>query len=73
MRAIIPNRKRNVITIANGIQSGERTHSQDQPTYPVSLSQMNRIVNIPQKPMPPEEEDDLEDAMVVISCECFFQ
>jgi len=69
--SIIPNRRRNDNSIADGIQSGERTHSHDQLTYPVSLSPMYRIVNNPLKPSPSEEENELENAMVVFSGECY--
>jgi hypothetical protein len=37
----------------NPIHSGERTHSQDQLIYPVSFNPINRMVNIPAKPIPP--------------------
>ncbi len=45
-------------TIANGIQSGERTHTHDQlatAPIPASFNTMNTIASNPLKPIPVEE------------------
>lgn len=40
--------------MAKGIHKGDNTHHQDQDIILVSFSAINRIVNNPQNPIPPD-------------------
>ena len=57
--------KRIEITSDALIQIGESTHHHDQPILPMSFSTMNTIVSSPTKPMPPDDEDEFEFAMLM--------
>ena len=50
------------------IQRGESTHNQDQVITLVSLRPTNNTVNKPVKPIPEEEEDEL-DIVLELNCE----
>lgn len=52
--------------MANPIQSGESTQSQDQVMTLQSLRTMNAIVKSPQKPIPPADADAEADAELLI-------
>jgi len=50
------------------IQRGDNTHNQDQVITLVSLRPTNNTVNNPGKPIPEEEEDEL-DIVLELNCE----
>lgn len=49
--ATAPANARTSSKTTKGIHIGESTHNHDQAMWPLSLSPMNRIVSIPQKPI----------------------
>jgi hypothetical protein len=46
-------------TIAPVIQIGDKTQSQDQLITPVNFRAIKTMVRSPQKPIPPDEDDDV--------------
>ncbi len=51
---------KNKITSIILIQAGDNTHNHDQLITPVNFNAINRMVNNPVKPIPLEEDDELE-------------
>jgi len=65
MSATAPMTSRIEITSDALIQMGASTHHHDQSILPSSLSTTNTIVSSPTKPMPPDDEDEFEFAMLM--------
>lgn len=60
---IIPTIRRIIRHMPHTIHIGERTHTQLQSILPRSLRTMNTIVSRPQKPMPPDDAEELLDIL----------